>query len=110
MIIREITSEAEFVSLMEEIDVEFIAEAMPIPARAFNALLKFGSKTGYAISLTPAERAPVVGCYTGQDATIRIFRWFDERYGDKQKSFAPWLSVCEIRGDFYGMRIPTLIG
>ncbi len=57
------------------------------------------------------ERAPRMGCYSGDDLTIRVSEWFDKRYGERLKiDMSPGRAVILIRNDPWLVRLPRLMG
>lgn len=57
----------------------------------------------------PDKGAP--GVYTGADAAAHIKKWFDDRYGDRQKIFmGPGSTVIVLRGDPWEIRLPRIYG
>ncbi len=105
-----IKTEADFRQLMESVDAELRDENTAITARPMMGWLKVSSRFGLGLRMPAPKREPQAGCYTGYDLTIRIFRWFDERYGDRLKMDPTWKMVIMLRGDVYRMRLPLVYG
>ena len=57
------------------------------------------------------DREPRDGCYGGDDLAIRIFRWFNSRYGDKLKiNLGPGRVFILIRHDPWIISFPKVYG
>lgn len=106
-----LTSEAEFESLMAQIDKELIQEGVPVPARALKAGLKVTSKYDVVLNVFPQEREIKPGVFTPDQVSLRIHDWMTRRYGDKLKvDFTLGRVVFPFRGSLYALRCPTVLG
>lgn len=104
-------SEAEFQGLMEEVDSYLQSIEVPIVARSVRGLGEVARRL--RTELYPGIEAgdPLPDVYEGLDLAIRIGRWFDARYGEKQKiDFSPGVVVLQLQGDLWPMKLPLLIG
>lgn len=104
--------EHEFEVLMERVD-ELLRDAeVPIGGRAIQAWIGVASSLGLELSMFPEGLdQPREGRYTGDDLTLRIFGWFDRRYGDRQNvDFSPGRVVLLIRNDPWEMVLPGIWG
>ncbi len=107
-----VSSEKEFCNLMERIDEELRAAGVPIQGRPLRGALEVSGQHGLGLTLLPvADRPPRPGCYTGEDLVIRIFEWFDKRYGDQLLvDYSPGHTIVLVRGDIYRVRLPRIFG
>src|SRR5438093_2743400 len=78
-----ISSEEEFLSLIEDIDREMIAEGIKISARPFIAGLKITGRYNVTLDACPPSRAPKRGCFDPLEISIRIHDWIEQRYGKR---------------------------
>lgn len=104
--------EHEFDVLMERVD-ELLRDAqVPINGRAIQAWVGVASSLGLELSMFPKGlEQPREGRYTGDDLTLRIFGWFDRRYGDRQNvDFSPGRVVLLIRNDPWELVLPRTWG
>lgn len=95
---------------MESVDEGMRQEGVPVTARALKGWLKVASRFDLRLRFPAPKREPHEGCYTGHDLTIRIFRWFDNRYGERQGIDLTWKMAVLIRGDAYRLTIPVVFG
>lgn len=108
---RRITTEEEFLALMERVDASLRDEGVAIPARPLRACGVLAVQLGEFFELPYPRRDPQPGCYTGHDLTIRLHAWFEARYGKRLNiDFAFWRAVALICGDLWLVQLPTLIG
>jgi hypothetical protein len=104
-------TEDEFQQLMAEVDRQLQAEMVPIPARPFRAESILAVQLGQPFVHLYPRREPMEGMYSGDDLTIRVSRWFDERYGDRLKiNFSPGRMVITVLGDPWLVRFPPVTG
>lgn len=106
------SSEIEFVSMMEIVD-SFLKEAdVPIPARPIRGWFEISKALKLGLRMTSkADGLPREGVYFGDDLSVRIFSWFDERYGNKLAiRMGPGRGVVAIRGDFWEVQFPMVYG
>jgi hypothetical protein len=106
------THEAEFLAFMEAVDQHLQSLNVPITGRPMRGWLTISHSLGLGLSLFPREkREPRPGCYTGDDLVIRIFRWFEARYGERLNIyFGPGRCVLLIRGDPWIVALPRIWG
>jgi HEPN domain-containing protein len=97
---------------MEEVDSELRASQVPITARNLKCFKILRRHLGITeeIPLSNLPDNAREGIYEGDDLTVRVFRWFDERYGDKPKIKLPGQTFVVIRGDPYRVRLPFVVG
>lgn len=107
-----VTTEAEFQALMNDVDHKLSDQKVPIPARPIKGAMEVSTRYGLGLTILPvAERQPTVGCYTGEDLVIRIYAWFDHRYGDRLNMHFPgFRSVVLIRGQPFKVNLPLIYG
>jgi hypothetical protein len=107
-----ITTEEQFQELMEDIDRELRRDNIRIPGRPLHAISKVGNRFGLCLRIAPLpERPTIEGCYTGDDLSIRIFQWFDARYGERLHLEFPTGSMALwVREDLYKVRFPKTWG
>lgn len=106
------TNEEEFISMMEEVD-SFLREAeIPIHARPIRGWSEISKTLKLGLSMFPRKDRPSAdGVYIGDDLTIRIFSWFDERYGNKLAVRAgPGRGAIMVRGDLWEVQFPKVYG
>jgi hypothetical protein len=90
-------TEDEFQLLMERIDAQMQATGIAIPWRPLKAQSLIAIELGEPFIHPYPERPAAPGVYTGHDLTIRVERWFDERYGDRlSASFSPGSLVVSL--------------
>ncbi|HZG44002.1 MAG TPA: HEPN domain-containing protein [Longimicrobium sp.] len=104
-------NDAEFNALMERVDAELRADEVPFAARSMAALSSIARRFQIELPGWTVDRDPHPGQYTGMDLTIRVVRWIDERYGNRQQiDLRPGRTVVFIRGDLWEAWLPRLIG
>jgi hypothetical protein len=105
------TTQEEFDRVMEEIDSELRAANVQIHARALHAAGQYSRLFHLEFPLFPCADKGSLGVYTGADIGAHIQKWFDDRYGDRQKIFmGPGSSVIVLRGDPWEIRLPRIYG
>ena len=106
------TNENEFTAMMEEVDRYLRQKEIPPHARPIRGWFEISKALNLGLSMFPREeREPRRGIYSGDDLTIRIFRWFDNRYGDKLKiNMGPGRFALMIRGDPWELLLPKVFG
>lgn len=106
-----IKTEAEFLSVMEEVDSALRAEETLIPSRPLRAMFEIGQRMKAEFSLMLPDRDPAPGVYSGQDLVLRVKRWYDARYGDRLLALSTAGDVVfSIRGDAWKFRLPLIYG
>ncbi len=105
-------NEKEFVLMMEAIDLDLRKKDVPTHARPIQGWLKISGSLNLSLSMFPRSKTTATpNSYIGDDLTIRIFDWFDERYGEKLKfDFGPGRIVLLIRGDPWEALMPKIFG
>jgi hypothetical protein len=104
-----VTTETDFQALMEQIDQELRANKIPIPARPIKGWLTVSGRYGHGLSMFPPKKVPTPGSFKGDDLSLRIFEWFDIRYGDQLKiDHSPGHSIVVVRGDAYRVELPLI--
>ena len=106
------TNDKEFEEMMQIVDRHLRESNVPPHARPFRGWFEISGtlKLGLRIS-AEQNRDPMVGCYDGDDLTIRIFRWFDRHYGDKVNlRFGPGRIFILVRHDTWIMELPRIYG
>lgn len=105
------TNQEEFNCLMEIIDAQLRAANVQIHARSFHATGEYSKLFKLTIPMPLTSDIGRVGIYTGADAGAHIRKWFDDRYGDRQKIFmGPGSTVIVLRGDPWEIRLPRIYG
>lgn len=105
------TTQEEFDRIMEGIDTQLRAANVLIHARSFRAVGEYSKLFQLAIPITQCPKTGRLGVYSGADATAHIHKWFDDRYGDRQKIFmGPGSTVIVLRGDPWEVRLPRIYG
>lgn len=106
-----ISSEEEFLSLIEDIDREMAAEGVKITARPFVAGLKITKRYDVVLNACPPRRAPKLGCFDPLEISIRIHDWIEKRYGQRLNlPFHIGRVVLPLRGALYLINCPTTYG
>ena len=96
---------------MEQIDAQLRAANVQIHARAFHAVGEYSKLFALEIPMLPCPNQGTPGIYVGTDAAAHIWKWFDDRYGDRQKVFmGPGSTVLILRGDPWEIRLPRIYG
>ena len=109
---REITTDEQFRSLMEEVDRELRDQEVPITARELKSIsiIRRLLQILGEINLGDIPDQPVSGSYQGQDLIARAFQWMRDRYGKKLNMPMPGQTMVVIRGDPYKVRLPFAMG
>lgn len=106
-----VQTEDEFRALIEAIDDELKSAGLSVEMRPMRAWLTISGRHGLGLNLFPEKTAPEPGSYTGDDLTLRIFDWYEERYGEQiEIYFGPGSIILEIRGDLYRVCLPRVYG
>ncbi|MEG3435738.1 HEPN domain-containing protein [Pannus brasiliensis CCIBt3594] len=106
-----ISSEEEFLLLMEDIDREMANEGISITARPFMAGLKITKRYDIVLNALPPRRPHQHGCFDPLEISIRVHNWIERRYGDRLKvPFRIGQVVCPLRGDLFVINCPTIYG
>lgn len=105
-----IKTEADFQHLMEKVDMELKQRGLLIFQRPIHAWKNISYRFGLRLRLTPRRKKPVEGCYTGDDLTIRIFNWYEQKFGERLKVDPNWKMPLIIRGDLFQLNLPTIYG
>lgn len=105
------TTQDEFNRVMEDIDAQLRAANVQIHARSFHAAGEYSKLFQLEMPMSPCPEKGRPGVYTGADAAAHIRKWFDDRYGNRQKIFmGPGSSVIVLRGDPWEIRLPRIYG
>lgn len=105
------TTQEEFNRVMESIDAQLRAANVHIHARSLHAATEYSKLFKLTIPIASCPKNGRAGVYTGGDASAHIRRWFDDRYGDRQKIFiGPGSVVILLRGDPWEIRLPLIFG
>lgn len=106
------TNEKEFIVMMEIVDSFLREEEIPIHARPIRGWFEISKTLKLGLSMFPREnRSAADGVYTGDDLSIRIFSWFDERYGNKLAvRMGPGRGAIMVRGDLWEVHFPKVYG
>lgn len=106
-----IETEADFQRHIEQIDEKLRATSVPIPGRPLAALHEFSVLTRSELAICSLDREPVHGRYLGDDLSIRIARWYEERYGDRiLMENKDGQVVVLLREDPWVMKLPWILG
>jgi hypothetical protein len=105
-----ITSEQEFLEVMEQVDAELQNEQVPIQVRSIQAILKVGKRVGEGLIISPLPKTPVENVYSGPSLSTRISQWYKRRYGDRMKVDPCTYTAVMVREDVYKMRLPYFAG
>lgn len=104
----QIMSEAQFLSLMDEIDEHLKNEGVLIPARPIQAWVRVARLTRANLPFTGNA---VRGLYEGGSLSGHVHDWYDRRYGKRLNiDPCPVIFPTLIRGDLYMVRVPLLVG
>lgn len=106
------TNESDFYAMMEAVDLFLKQKDVPPHARPFQGSFEISKALNLELNMVPVTKAePKSGSYAGDDLTIRIFRWFDERYGNKLAiRIGPGRIVILIRDDPWEVHLPKVWG
>ena len=75
-------NEAQFQAMMSAVDTHLEMRGAPLPGRAMQALTCVALTLNMDLSTAPqAGQRPTAGCYSGDDLALRIWDWFERRYG-----------------------------
>ncbi len=77
----------EFESLMTEVDRRLQAAGIPIVGHVITGVREVSKILAAELELTASRREPIPDVYEGDDLVIRISRWFDARYGERQNLY-----------------------
>lgn len=103
--------DSEFASLMEEIDEYLRREDVDIPARPLRGASEVAKRLNIEFPLAPGDPDYEPTEYSGLDLSVRIFRWFEARYGDRlQIDLRPGRVVILLRGDPWELTLPRFFG
>lgn len=106
-----ISSDAEFQTLMEEIDQEMIDEGVGIPARPITAGLKITGRYDVVLNAVPGDKPILPGVYTPEQISLRVHEWMQKRYGDRLKlPFTLGRAAIPLRGSLYVIKCPVIFG
>lgn len=106
-----ISSEEEFLALMEDIDRELADEGVKITARPFMAGLRITKRYDIVLNACPPRRAPKADSFEPLEISIRVHDWVEKRYGQKINiPFHIGRVVMPLRGDLYIMNCPNTFG
>lgn len=106
------SNEYEFCQMMEDVDNFLRKEDISPPGRPIRGWMEIARVLKLNLSMFPQSLdEPRLGVYDGDDLTLRIFRWFDERYGDKIKiQQGVGRTIVLIRGDPWEVILPKVYG
>jgi hypothetical protein len=106
-----IETEADFQREIERIDQKLSARGVSIPARPLAALCDISDLTKAELRICSVDRDPLPGRYLGDDLSIRIANWFDERYGRRTMiDNIDGRVVVLLRGDPWLVELPWILG
>src|SRR5437870_5265716 len=98
----EISSEEEFLALMEDIDRELADEGVKITARPFMAGLRITKRYDVVLHACPPRRASKSGSFEPLEISIRVQNWVEQRYGQRiNVPFHIGRVVLPLRGALY---------
>lgn len=101
----------EFYQLMESIDAGLRKAGVPIHARSLHAIHEYCERFQLSVRLTATAKPTRSGVYDGADAVVHIRKWFDDRYGDRQRIFAgPGTTIVLLKGELWEIRLPRVYG
>lgn len=104
-------TQEEFHRVMEQIDAQLRAVNVQIHARALHAAGEYSRLFQLEMPMFPCSDKGTPGIYVGADAAAHIRKWFDDRYGDRQKIFmGPGSTVIVLKGDPWEIRLPRIYG
>lgn len=103
-------TEADFLSLIENIDIELKKRDIPIHSRPVHAFSEVCKRLRISIPFVP-DSSPVQGEYSGSSLSAHIHLWYQNRYGDRLKiNFYPESVAILIRGDLWKINFPLFYG
>lgn len=105
-------NEEEFATMMEVVDSYLRSEGIPVHARPIRGWFEICKTLNLVLSMFPRDKTIAAdGVYTGDDLTIRIFSWFDDRYGNKLAiQMGLGRAVILVRGDPWEIQLPRIDG
>lgn len=105
-----VRDEQHFIELITAIDDALKARSVAPRARPLLAVHEFCKLTHEELSLM-ARGEPRPGCYSGDDLSVRIERWYDAQYGRKLDiQFRVGGVVVLVRGDPWRFELPLILG
>ena len=106
------TNMAEFQKMMEIVDLNLRERDVPPDARPMNGWLEISRSLKLGLRMFPDQKTvSAEGRFDGDDMTIRILQWFDERYGENLKlAFGPGRVFFLIRHDPWIVNLPRIYG
>jgi hypothetical protein len=105
------TSEAEFDSLMTEVDRRMQKQQIPITGRQLVARAEISQILASQLSGNYANREPAPGIYEGDDFLIRVDQWIDSKYGERLLvDFSRGRVAVLLRGAIWLFKLPWLLG
>lgn len=105
-----IKTKEDFQNLMENVDTELKDKDFQIFQRPLAAWFEISSRFNLNLRFPPFKNIASENSYCGDDLTIRIFQWYENKYGDKLKFDPTWKIAILIRGDAYRLQIPLAFG
>jgi len=107
-----LSNEMEVVAMMEAVDVYLRESDVPPHARPIRGWFEISKDLKLGLNMFPKElKEPRPGIFSGDDLTLRIFRWFDERYREKLAiHMGPGRTVLLIKGDTWEATFPKVFG
>lgn len=106
-----IQSEADFQRHIDSIDRKLREGRVPIPGRPLAALHEFSVLTRSELAVRSHDHEPTPGRYLGDDLSVRIAQWYEERYGDRiLMEVVDGQVVVLLRGDPWVMELPWILG
>lgn len=106
------SSEKGFSAMMESVDSYLRSEGIPVHARPIRGWIEISKALNLELSMFPRNKKRATeGVYIGDDLSLRIFSWFDERYGSKLAiRMGPGRAVILVRGDPWEIHFPRVYG
>lgn len=105
------TAEAEFQSLMIEVDRRMQEQKIPITGRQLVARGEISKILASQLSGSYPKRDASPGIYEGDDFLIRVDRWIDEKYGERLLvDFSRGRVAVLLRGAIWVLKLPWLLG
>jgi len=106
-----VSSEFDFQNVMEALDNELRQEEVPVGARPIQGWFRISRRFGLGLTMFPQKKSPTPGVYVGDDLALRIFEWFDRRYGDRLcMDFDLGQTVIVLRNDAHRAILPRIYG
>lgn len=104
-------SEAEFQSLMTEVDRRMQDQKIPIVGRQLMARAEISKILASQLSGSCPKRDASPGVYEGDDFLIRVDQWIDEKYGERLLvDFSRGRVAVLLRGAIWVYKLPWLLG